>query len=227
MKNEHLQLDYIKGTIHPDTGISCVHHTVIDLERQLAFYQRVVGFKIHWREGSSAGLGVGNADLLRLTESPEAKRYPGTTGMYHFAILLPDRRALARVVARLFGMRYPNYPTDHVMTKTTYFDDPEGNNTEIYTESPEDGVMGVFNNQILVQRSDGTLSNGREPLDLEALFRHLADTDSLSEAMPVETKIGHVHLYVSDLDQTLHFYHDILGMDNIESHYKKYLLVNE
>lgn len=214
MTNEHLQLDYKKGTIHPDTGIGYVHYTVINLERQLDFYQHVIGFKLNWREGNSAGVGVGNKDLLRLTEVPEARRYRGNTGMYHFAILLPDRQSLARVVARLFAMRYPNYPTDHVMTKSTYLDDPEGNNIEIYTESPEDGVMGVVNGQMFVQRADGTLSDGREPLDLEDLFSHVAE-DSLSEVLPVETKIGHVHLYVSDLDQTLHFYHNILGMDNM------------
>ena len=66
----------------------------------------------------------------------------GTTGIYHFAILLPNRRELARAIARLFALRWPNSPTDHIMTKTTYLDDPEGNNIELYTESPEDGSMG-------------------------------------------------------------------------------------
>jgi len=215
MISENLQLDIVKGTIHPDTGIGHVHLTVANLDRQLDFYQRVIGFQLHWREENSAGLGVGNQDLLRLTEIREAKRYRGTTGMYHFAILLPNQRELARIIRRLFSIRYPNSPTDHVMTKTTYLDDPEGNNIEIYTESPEDGIMGVVNGQLFVQRVDGSYSNGREPVDLEKLFNLLENTDPLDARMPPKTKLGHVHLYVSDLDETLHFYHEILGMDNM------------
>src|SRR4029077_3623293 len=110
------------------------------------------------------GLGAGGDDLLRLTESKAARRYRGTTGIYHFAILLPNRRELARAIGRLFALRYPNYPTDHIMTKTTYLDDPEGNNIELYTESPEDGAMVYVNGSAETRRADGTLSDGREPL---------------------------------------------------------------
>lgn len=215
MPAENPQLDIVKGTIHPDTGIGLVHHTVADLDRQLEFYQTVIGFQVHWKTENSAGLGTGNKDLLILTETQGAKRYRGTTGMYHFAILLPSQRELARVIAHLISIKYPNSPTDHVMTKTTYLDDPEGNNIEIYCESPEDGIMGVVNGQILVQRMDGTYSNGREPVDLKRLFSHLIESDSMDEGMPSETKLGHVHLYVSNLNETLYFYHDILGMDNM------------
>jgi len=130
--------------IHPDTRPGHVHLTAADLERQVEFYREVIGLKLHWREGATAGLGVGKADLLRLTEVPGARRYRGTTGLYHFAILLPDRRELARAIGRLYTLRYPNYPTDHIMTKTTYLDDPEGNNIELYTESPEDGMFMII-----------------------------------------------------------------------------------
>jgi catechol 2,3-dioxygenase len=205
----------VKGTIHPNTGIGHVHLTVKNLDSQLEFYQKVIGFQLHWREENSAGLGVGNQDLLRLTEVRDAKRYRGATGMYHFAILLPNQRELARVISRLFSIRYPNSPTDHIMTKTTYLDDPEGNNIEIYADSPEDGIMGVINDQMFVQRVDGTPSSGRDPVDMEKLFNHLDESDSLTQDMPSGTKIGHIHLYVADLDETLHFYHDILGMDNM------------
>ena len=118
------------GVIHPATRIGYVHLTVADLDSQIEFYQRVIGFKLHWREGATAGLGAGRADLLRLSEAPGSRRFPGTTGLYHFAVLFPDRRELARAIARLFSLSYRNYPTDHVMTKTTYLDDPEGQNID-------------------------------------------------------------------------------------------------
>jgi catechol 2,3-dioxygenase len=202
-------------SIHPATRPGYVHHTVADLERQLAFYQDVIGLQLHWREGATAGLGVGDQDLLRLTEVPGARRVRGTTGLYHFAILLPNRRELARVVARLFSLRYPNYPTDHVMTKTTYLDDPEGNNIELYADTPEDGIFGFANGVLVARHADGTPSNGREPLDVEALFSHLSPDDRLDEPMPPGTRLGHVHLYVADLDAAMRFYHGVVGFDDM------------
>jgi catechol 2,3-dioxygenase len=202
-------------SIHPDTRIGTVHLTVADLERQLSFYQEVLGLQLHWREGGAAGLGAGNGDLLRLTENRDARRFRGTTGLYHFAILLPDRRELARAVARLFSLRYPNYPTDHIMTKTTYLDDPEGQNIELYTDTPEDGSFGFINGNFVARRADGSPSDGREPLDVEALFRLLTAEDSLDQPMPPGTIMGHVHLYVADLDATQRFYHAVLGFGNM------------
>ena len=201
--------------IHPDSRPGLVHLTVANLERQIAFYQKVIGFQLHWREGTSAGLGAGRADLLRLTEVRGARRYRGSSGLYHFAILLPSRRELARVIARLFDLRYPNSPTDHIMTKTTYLDDPEGNGIEIYTESPEDGIFAVQGDSFVARRADGTLSNGREALDVGALFAELSADEALDAPMPPETKIGHVHLHVANLAETMRFYHDLLGFDNM------------
>lgn len=201
--------------IHPATRIGYVHLTVADLDRQIGFYEDVIGFKLHWRQGTSAGLGTGGADLLRLTEVPGARRYRGTTGLYHFAILYPSRRELALAIARLFALRYPNYPTDHVMTKTTYLDDPEGQNIELYTDTPEDGVFGFANGVFYARHADGRTSDGREPLDVEALFRELKPDDRLDVPAPSDTVIGHVHLYVSDLEDTRRFYHEIVGFDDM------------
>lgn len=202
-------------SIHPATRIGHVHLTVADLDRQVEFYQEVIGLKLHSREGATAGLGVGKEDLLRLTDVRSARRYRGTTGIYHFAILLPNRRELARAIGRLFSLRYPNYPTDHVMTKTTYLDDPESNNIELYTDTPEDGTFSVVNGVPVARHANGAPSDGREPLNVEALFRELTTEDRLDEPMPQDTKMGHVHLYVADLDKSMHFYHDLLGFDNM------------
>jgi catechol 2,3-dioxygenase len=151
--------------------------------------------------------------LLRLVEKSGLKRYSRVTGLYHFAVLFPNRRELARALARLFAMRYPNYPTDHIMTKTTYLDDPEGNGIELYAESPEDGWFGMENGEYISRRTDGSLSNGREALDVDALFSLLTDNDRLDTPVPPETRVGHVHLHVANLDQAVGFYHGILGFD--------------
>jgi catechol 2,3-dioxygenase len=202
--------------IDPATRLGHVHLTVANLDRQIEFYQKVIGLQLHSREGGTARMGVGAHDLLRLTETPDARRYRNTTGLYHFAILLPSRRELARAIARLFAMRYPNAPTDHVMTQTTYLDDPEGQNIELYADTPEEGLMGVGSNgEFFARRADGTPSSGRDPLDVEALFSLLTDDDPLDQPMPAGTTLGHVHLYVSHIEATRRFYHGQLGFDDM------------
>jgi len=202
--------------IHPQTRPGFVHLKVANLENQLVFYQRALGLRLHWKNENSAGLGAGGEDLVRLTQIANGKRYRGVTGIYHFAILFPDRRQLARAISRLFAQRWPNYPTDHIMTKTTYLDDPEGNNIELYCESPEDGLfMVTANGDLYARHADGRWSDGRESLDLEALFSHLSKDDRPDEPVSPEVRMGHFHLYVANLEETRHFYHDLLGFDDM------------
>jgi catechol 2,3-dioxygenase len=201
------------AAIHPGTRIGAVALKVANLDAEIAFYQQALGFIQHWRDGSAAGLGAGGADLLRLVEEPGLRRYRRTTGLYHFAVLFPDQRELARAAARLFVLKYPNSPTDHIMTKTTYLDDLEGNGIELYAESPEDGTFAIENDQFVTRRTDGTLSDGREPLDMDALFGHLQEDDKLDVPAPLATRIGHVHLHVANVPQAVDFYHGILGFD--------------
>ena len=200
-------------SIHPATRIGIVSLKVASLENQLAFYQRVLGFQLHWHEGNRAGLGAGGTDLLQLTEEPNLRKYPRVTGLYHFAVLFPDRRELARALARLFVLKYPNHPTDHIMTKTTYLDDLEGNGIELYTESPEDGTWTMANGEYVTRRADGSLSDGREPLDVDALLSHLKEDERLDVPIPPETRMGHIHLHIRDIDEAVDFYHGVLGFD--------------
>ncbi len=200
-------------SIHPATRPGLVELAVANLDHQIAFYQGALGFHLHRREGQRAALGAGGEDLLRLVEQPGVKRYPRTTGLYHFALLFPDRRELARAVARLFALKVRNYPTDHIMTKTTYLDDPEGNGIELYAESPEDGWFGMENGEFAARRTDGSPSDGREPLDLEALFALLKPGDRLDAPLPEAARLGHVHLHVHDVQEAVDFYHGILGFD--------------
>ncbi len=135
------------------------------------------------------------------------------TGLYHFAVLFPNQRELARALGRLIALQYPNSPTDHIMTKTTYLDDPEGNGMELYAESPEDGAWSMADGQYVTRRTDGSISSGREPLDVEALLGHLMKEDRLDVPAPSETRVGHVHLHVSNVEEALDFYHGVLGFD--------------
>jgi catechol 2,3-dioxygenase len=201
-------------SIHPKTMMGSISLTVANLENQLAFYQQAMGFKVHWREGNKAGLGSDSgSELLLLTEEPNLKKYRGVTGLYHVAYVFPNRRELAIAMARLFAIKYPNSPTDHIMTKTTYLDDLEGNGIELYCESPEDGTWTFKDGKFESYRKDGSWSDGREPLDVDALFSHLKEDDKLDVPIPPETRIGHVHLHVRDVDEAVDFYHGVIGFD--------------
>src|SRR5512140_1665241 len=213
MSTQSETLSKTEFSIDPKTHVGHASLTVSDLERQVEFYEKVIGLQVRERDENSASLGAGGPDLLRLTRVPGASRRRGTTGLYHFAILLPNRRELARAMARLFAFHYRNYPTDHIMTKTTYLDDLEGNGIELYAESPEDGMWSFANGEYVTRRADGSISDGREPLDVEALFKHLEKDDRLDAPMPAETRIGHVHLHVRNIDEAVNFYLGIIGFD--------------
>ncbi|MCB0120162.1 MAG: VOC family protein [Anaerolineales bacterium] len=200
-------------SIHPDTKMGQISLTVANLDNQIEFYTKAMGFKLHWREDNKAGLGSGGMDLLLLTEQPNSKKYRGVTGLYHVAYVFPNRHELAIAVARLFAIKYPNSPTDHILTKTTYLDDLEGNGIELYCESPEDGAWRFANGKYESIRADGSWSDGREALDLDELFSHLTDEDKLDQPVPPELRIGHVHLHVRDVDEAVDFYHGVIGFD--------------
>lgn len=218
LPNSETKTEY---SIHPATGVGPVSLTVANLENQILFYEKAMGFQLHWRKGKNAALGTGERELLRFNEAPNLKKYRGVTGLYHFAVLFPNRRELAIAMARLFALKVRNSPTDHVMTKTTYLDDPEGNGIELYAESPEDGSWTLKDGKYETRWADGRWSNGREALDVDALFKHLKEDDKLDSPIPPETKMGHVHLHVRDIPEALDFYHGVFGFD-IMGHAKEF-----
>src|SRR5688572_24440341 len=211
--NQPQTSDKTDFSLHPDVGVGAVTLTVANLENQIQFYQQALGFKLQSREGNKATLGSDNNALLHLIEEQNLKKYRGVTGLYHFAVLFPNRKELAIAIARLFAIKYRNSPTDHIMTKTTYLDDPEGNGIELYAESPEDGTWTMQNGKFETRRKDGSWSDGREPLDVNALFSLLKEDEDLNVPVPPETKMGHVHLHIRDVDEAVDFYHNVIGFD--------------
>jgi catechol 2,3-dioxygenase len=199
-------------TLPPTTRLGHVRLTVASLDRQVAFYTHVLNFTLHWRRGSEAALGTEAEVLLHLSEDPTARRVDPTTGMYHFAVLYPSRKELARAVARLFALRYPNSPTDHGVSETTYLDDPEGNTIELYIRTLDRATFEIINGQFAVRYADGRMGSGRDPLDVEDLFSELGQDDQLDRPLPEGTRIGHMHLYGSSLEPPMKFYRDVVGL---------------
>lgn len=192
-----------------------VELAVTDGARALRFYRDYVGLTPLPSDGQEMRLGAAGHELVVLYPGAERPVVPRTSGLYHLAIVVPDRRELARVIARLASLRWEQSPTDHLMTKADYLWDPDGNGIEIYAETPEDGTLGFANGTFVAHDKEGHLRSGRDPIDLEELFTHLTPEDRLDQPLPAGTKMGHVHLHVADVTDALRFYHDLVGFDNM------------
>jgi catechol 2,3-dioxygenase len=194
----------MSNPIHPDTRIGMVHLAVADLERSLAFYEQILGFQEHRREGDRAYLGAGAADLLALTEERGARPSRGTTGLYHFAVLVPSRRHLAHSLARLVETETTMQGfADHLVSEAVYLADPDGNGIEIYRDRPRD--------EWPYER--GQLQMASDPLDVAGLLAEVTGQQEAWPGLDPATTIGHIHLHVSDLRQAETFYLDVLGFD--------------
>ena len=154
-------------TIDPRTRIGHVHLTVSNLDRSLAFYRDILGFEVTAHYGReavflSAG-GYHHHIGLNTWAGPGAPRPPqGTTGLYHFAILLPDRAALAATVRRVLerGIELEG-ASDHGVSEAIYLRDPDGNGVELYRDRPEDEWP---------RGKDGGIQMHTRPLDLAGLL---------------------------------------------------------
>jgi catechol 2,3-dioxygenase len=192
----------VRAEIPPDTRPGAVHITVSDIKRSVDYYEHVIGLRVHERGGGRATLGVGEEDLLVLVEQPGARSARGYCGLYHFALLLPRRQDLARWLAHaarkrvtLVGM------SDHFVSEAVYLSDPDGHGIEIYWDRPRELWEGRVAERMT------TL-----PLDTSSLFGELADpANEPFEGLPAATVMGHIHLCVADIPQTVAFYRDMLG----------------
>jgi catechol 2,3-dioxygenase len=177
---------------------------VANLDRALSFYQHALGFKVHRREGPEAWLGAGGPDLLALVENPAARAYPGHTGLYHFAILVPSRLALAQSLKRIADTRTPVQGfADHLVSEAIYLPDPDRNGIEIYRDRPRSEWYGP----------DGQFQMGTEPLDIDSVLKELDGNKDGWKGLEPATVLGHMHLHVRSISEALQFYCGVLGFD--------------
>jgi catechol 2,3-dioxygenase len=200
----------VADTIDPATAMGAVRLTVSDLDRSITFYERTLGLLAGTHKGSTAVLtGPDGAPLIELEGDPAAhpldRRAPG---LFHLAILVPSRLELARSLWRLANQRWPlDGASDHLVSEALYLSDPDGNGIEIYRDRP----------RAEWPRSDGQLKMATLPLDVNGLLGEL-NAETAGEAgapatVPAGTRMGHVHLQVSDLREAEEFYSGLLGFE--------------
>ena len=189
-------------SIHSATSIGAVHLTVTDLEPALTFYRACLGFAVQHREGSVVHLGAGGSTLLVLVGEADARTLRGTSGLYHFAVLLPSRQLLAAALRHLARTGTPlQGASDHGVSEALYLADPEGNGIEIYRDRPREEWP----------REGSRIAMVTDPLDVDDLLAEPEPADR--GALPPGTLIGHVHLRVADIAAAEAFYCGGLGFD--------------
>jgi catechol 2,3-dioxygenase len=192
--------------IPPDTSIGKVRLRVADLDDLTTFYERVIGLDTSERDGGRTRLGpVGGEPLIELVSAPGAPRAPTfSTGLFHLAILVPDRAELARSLQRLAGTGWRlTGASDHLVSEALYLQDPEGNGIEIYRDRPREEW----------RRNGDEVAMATLPLDLESVLGELQNGDAPAEGLPAGTTMGHVHLQAADIPSAEAFYNGALGLD--------------
>ncbi len=188
---------------------------VADVARALAFWEGLLGLAAGTLPDGSISLGpAGEArSLLVLRPDAEAPSAPhGSTGLFHLALLLPDRAALGSAYLKLDaagGRRFFVGASDHLVSEALYFQDPEGNGLELYRDRPR-SEWGWSGDEIAM---------ATDPLDLAGVLAAAGQPDPSAPAVGPGTVLGHIHLRVGDLQRTAAFYRTRLGMDVTVSSY--------
>ena len=193
------------------TRLGAVRLQVADLARSIAYYETTLGMRALHRESSHAVLGARQDDtaLVELHERPGARPAPrrGRLGLYHFAILLPDRASLGRYVRYLAEIGVSVGAADHLVSESLYLQDPDNLGIEVYADRPR----GSW------RRMGRELMMATDPLDAPGLVREAGTAPWTG--MPRGTVMGHVHLHVGDLGTAASFFSESLGFDRTVWHY--------
>jgi catechol 2,3-dioxygenase len=204
--NDTPRLDRVAATprLPEQTHVSAVHLQISDLDRSIEYYQGVLGMDVLEQGARRAALGVGGAaPLVYLVERNGVTAVPrrGRFGLYHFALLLPDRVALGRFAEHVLHLGLRLGMADHAVSEALYLTDPDGLGIEVYADRPR-ASWSYRSDEIVMTTA---------PLDVGSLITAGQGEDW--RGAPAGTTMGHVHLHVGDLARAEAFYHRALGFD--------------
>lgn len=203
-------------TLPEGTHMGEVHIAVTDADSALAIWRDVVGLHLIARDHNELHLGVGDKVLIVLHADARQRARQRALGLYHVAIHVPTRRDLARFVVRASRAGIRISPTDHLVTEAIYLWDEDGNGIEITFETPWRGTLGNSDNpEAYGTTTDGKPHSGREPIDLQNLIEELEGDETPDAPFPEGTRIGHVHVHVTDLDKAMNFYARVIGFEEL------------
>ncbi|UHA72463.1 VOC family protein [Paenibacillus sp. 481] len=200
----------------PSTFVSQVNLKVSNLKQSLSFYQEVIGFKILSQTETKAELTADGKTILLTIEQPDdvKPKQKNTTGMYHFALLLPNRSDLASIVRHFAELNIRFGSADHLVSEALYLADPDGNEIEIY----------IDRNPSVWSWSGGNVAMATDPLNFNDLLTR--EQESKWSGLPAGTIMGHIHLHVSQLAEAEHFYTQGLGFEVVNRYGAQALFIS-
>jgi catechol 2,3-dioxygenase len=190
----------------PPPHIGRLALSVADLGRSVDFYTNTIGLTLREHDRDSARLGVGDEVLLVLQELPGAYPVRRSTGLYHFALLVPSRHDLAVTLRHLLEVNAPiSGYADHAVSEAIYLTDPDGHGIEIYRDRPRSEWV----------YPGGDLKITVEPFDFQGVMAELESKPAEWAGLAAGTMIGHIHLQVVYIPASEDFYIKLLGFDLI------------
>jgi catechol 2,3-dioxygenase len=197
----------------PSTQLGAVALSVSDLARSQDFYTHILGMKVLGSEDGGLILGAGEGPLLHLRQAADFSPVQPQSGLYHFALLVPSRQELARVLWNFAQTQTPlQGMADHFVSEALYLGDPDGHGIEVYRDRPRsewtyiDGLGG-----------ERRLNIGTAALDPYAIMEEVSPPPKSWEGLHPQTQLGHVHLHVRDMAAGQAFYQELLGFELIGS----------
>ncbi|MEA0553720.1 VOC family protein [Lysinibacillus irui] len=199
----------------PNTYVTNVELKVSDLQRSLTYYQDVIGFKVLHQESHKATLTADGRTALLTIVQPETveEKQRMTTGLYHFALLLPTRRDLANIITHFHEKGVYLGASDHAVSEALYLNDPDHNGIEVYVDRPESEWTWYVDQVHMVT----------EPLNIQSI---LEEGNGNWSGLPEGTVMGHIHLSVSNLAETEQFYTNGLGYDIVSRYGTQALFIS-
>jgi catechol 2,3-dioxygenase len=186
--------------------VSKVSLKVLDLKKSVTFYTDTLGMTAVSQDEKSATLSANGKDTLLTLHQLEngVKKQQLATGLYHFALLLPNRKELGKMLKHFIQNHVPlQGASDHGISEAIYLSDPERNGIEIAADT--DPTSWKWNNGQL----DVFSNNG--PMNTKDIL-NAVETETFDK-LPEDTTMGHIHLHGSELKNTRKFYEEALGMD--------------
>lgn len=207
----------MSNSLHPTTKLGPVHIKVTDLDKSVKFYEEVIGLRAIERKQNIVEFAtIDNQTLLIVEADPTFEILPAQShsGLYHFAILVPDQASLGLVLRNIAEHNVPLGQGDHEVSEALYLNDPDGNGIEIYRDRPRSAWH---------INSDGSVRLLTDPVNVDGLLKA---SEGLSwEGLPSGTVMGHVHFHVGNLEVAKQFYCDVLGFKQTSTYGKQALFV--
>jgi catechol 2,3-dioxygenase len=186
-------------------SFGAVHLKNTSIQKSIPFWTNVIGLKLRFQSDEIAEFGTDVQTLVVVHQAAQNSFKEGYSGLYHFAIHLPNKSELAKAIFRLQNSSVSYSPIDHTMSQSLYLTDSDNVMVELTLETPERYKRVITEGGLFIEDVNGNIRGASAPLDTEEILKSLVDRD-LSKIVSNDTRIGHIHFYAKDVASNNDFY---------------------